>query len=66
MIYLAALWFLWLMVSTFWPVFPLNIHKRGGNATLIYLLSLLAVLGTGIYAQIYRYRNTENSIKRQQ
>ena len=66
MIYLAALWFLWLMVSTFWPGFPLNIHERGGNATLRYLLSLLAVLGTGIYAQIYRYRNTENPVKRQQ
>ncbi|MDQ3005446.1 MAG: serine/threonine protein kinase, partial [Chloroflexota bacterium] len=46
--------------------FPLNIHERGGNATLRYLLSLLAVLSTGIYAQIYRYRNTENLIKRQQ
>src|SRR6185503_4743564 len=61
-----ALWFFWLMVSTFWSGFPLNIHERGGNATLRYLLSLLAVLSTGIYAQIYRYRKTHNSVKRQQ
>lgn len=66
MIYIAGFWFVWLMVSTLWPAFPVNLHKRGGNATLIYLLSLLAVLSTGIYAQIYRYRNTDNPIKRQQ
>ncbi|HXQ38796.1 MAG TPA: hypothetical protein VN843_32640, partial [Anaerolineales bacterium] len=39
MIYIAGFWFVWLMVSTLWPAFPVNIHKRGGNATLIYLLS---------------------------
>ena len=66
MIYVAGFWFIWLMVSTFWPSFPINIHKRGGNATLIYLLSLLAVLSTGIYAQIYRYRNTTDPVKRRQ
>lgn len=66
MIYLAGFWFMWLMVSTFWESFPLNIHRRGGNATLIYLLSLLTVLSTGIYAQVYRYRNTDNPVKRQQ
>ena len=66
MIYVAGFWFTWLMVSTFWESFPINIHKRGGNATLIYLLSLLAVLSTGIYAQVYRYRNTDNPVKRQQ
>ena len=66
MVYVAGFWFIWLMISTLWPAFPINIHKRGGNATLIYLLSLLGVLSTGIYAQIYRYRNTDNPIKRQQ
>ena len=66
MIYVAGFWFIWLMVSTLWPSFPINIHKRGGNATLIYLLSLLAVLSTGIYAQVYRYRHTDNPVKRQQ
>jgi tRNA A-37 threonylcarbamoyl transferase component Bud32 len=66
MVYVVSFWFIWLMVSTLWPSFPVNIHKRGGNATLIYLLSLLAVLSTGIYAQVYRYRNTGNPIKRQQ
>jgi tRNA A-37 threonylcarbamoyl transferase component Bud32 len=30
------------------------------------LLSLLAVLSTGIYAQVYRYRTTHNPVKRQQ
>lgn len=66
MVYVAGLWFTWLMVSTFWESFPINIHERGGNATLRYLLSLLAVLSTGIYAQVYRYRNTDNPTKRQQ
>ena len=37
--YLAGTWFVWLMVSTFWASFPINVFKRGGNATLIYLLS---------------------------
>ncbi|HEU5091408.1 MAG TPA: serine/threonine-protein kinase, partial [Nitrospira sp.] len=36
------------------------------NATLRYLLSLLAVLSTGIYAQVYRYRHTTSPIKREQ
>ena len=66
MIYIVALWFTWLMVSTFWQSFPINIHERGGSATLRYLLSLLAVLSTGIYAQVYRYRHTDNPVKRQQ
>ncbi len=66
MLYVAGFWFVWLMVSVFWRSFPVNIFNRGGNATLIYLLSLLAVLSTGIYAQIYRYRTTHNPIKRQQ
>jgi tRNA A-37 threonylcarbamoyl transferase component Bud32 len=44
----------------------LNIFERAGNATLRYLLSLLVVLSTGIYAQIYRYRNTDSAIKREQ
>jgi tRNA A-37 threonylcarbamoyl transferase component Bud32 len=66
MLYVAGLWFVWLMVSTVWHSFPVNIFERGGNATLIYLLSLLAVLSTGIYAQVYRYRKTDSPIKRQQ
>ncbi len=66
MIYVASLWFVWLMVSVFWVSFPINIFNRGENATLIYLLSLLAVLSTGIYAQVYRYRNTDSSTKREQ
>jgi hypothetical protein len=66
MLYVASVWFVWLMVSVFWHDFPINIFKRGGNATLRYLLSLLAVLSTGIYAQIYRYRTTDKPIKRQQ
>ena len=66
MLYVAVIWFLWLIVSVFWHNFPINIFNRGGNATLIYLLSLLAVLSTGIYAQVYRYRHADNVIKREQ
>ena len=66
MIYVAGFWFTWLMVSTFWESFPINIHERGGNATLRYLLSLLAVLSTGIYAQVYRYSHTNNPIRKKQ
>ena len=66
MIYVAGVWFVWLMVSVFWHSFPLNIFERGGNATLRYLLSLLAVLSTGIYAQVYRYRTTDSTTKREQ
>ena len=66
MLYVVSVWFVWLMVSVFWHSFPLNIFERGGNATLRYLLSLLAVLSTGIYAQVYRYRHTTSPIKREQ
>ena len=66
MLYVVSLWFAWLMISVFWRSFPINIFNRGGNATLIYLLSLLAVLSTGIYAQVHRYRTTHNPVKRQQ
>ena len=66
MLYVAGIWFVWLIVSVFWHSFPINIFDRGGNATLIYLISLLAVLSTGIYAQIHRYRNAESPIKREQ
>lgn len=66
MLYVVSIWFAWLMVSVFWHSFPLNIFERGGNATLRYLLSLLAVLSTGIYAQVYRYRHTTSPIKREQ
>ena len=66
MLYVAGIWFVWLMVSVFWHSFPINIFERGGSKTLRYLLSLLAVLSTGIYAQVYRYRNTNNPVKREQ
>ncbi|HSJ88387.1 MAG TPA: serine/threonine-protein kinase, partial [Anaerolineales bacterium] len=66
MLYVAAVWFVWLMLSVFWHAFPFNLFERGGMATLRYLLSLLAVLSTGIYAQIYRYRTTDSPTKRQQ
>ena len=66
MLYVVSIWFAWLMISVFWRSFPINIFNRGGNATLIYLLSLLTVLSTGIYAQVYRYRTTHNPAKRQQ
>ena len=66
MLYVAGVWFIWLMISVFWHAFPLNIFERGGNATLRYLLSLLAVLSTGIYAQVYRYRHTTSPVKREQ
>jgi tRNA A-37 threonylcarbamoyl transferase component Bud32 len=66
MLYVASVWFLWLIVSVFWHTFPINIFNRDGNATLVYLLSLLTVLSTGIYAQVYRYRNADSPIKREQ
>jgi hypothetical protein len=66
MLYVVSVWFAWLMISVFWRSFPINIFNRGGDATLIYLLSLLAVLSTGIYAQVHRYRTTHNPVKRQQ
>ena len=66
MLYVVSIWFVWLIVSVFWLSFPLNIFNRGGTATLRYLLALLAVLSTGIYAQVYRYRTTHNPVKRQQ
>lgn len=66
MLYVAAFWFAWLMISVFWHSFAINIFNRGGTASLIYLLSLLAVLSTGIYAQVYRYRNTDSPVKREQ
>ena len=66
MLYVVSIWFVWLMVSVFWHDFPINIFERGGNKTLRYLLSLLAVLSTGIYAQVYRYRHTSSPIKREQ
>ena len=66
MLYVAGFWFIWLMISVFWHSFPINIFNRGGNATLLYLFSLLAVLSTGIYAQVYRYRTTDSPVKREQ
>ena len=66
MLYVVGVWFVWLMISVFWHSSPINIFERGGNATLRYLLSLLTVLSTGIYAQVYRYRHTTNPIKREQ
>lgn len=66
MLYVAGFWLIWLMLSVFWHSFPFNLFDRGGPATLRYLLSLLAVLSTGIYAQVYRYRTTDSSTKREQ
>jgi tRNA A-37 threonylcarbamoyl transferase component Bud32 len=66
MLYVAGIWFIWLMVSVFWHDFPINLFERGGNKTLRYLLSLLIVLSTGIYAQIYRHRSTDSPIKQEQ
>ncbi len=66
MLYVVSIWFIWLMVSVFWHSFPLNLFDRGGSDSLRYLLSLLAVLSTGIYAQVYRYRHTTNPTKREQ
>lgn len=66
MIYVAGVWFVWLMISVFWHSFPFNLFDRGGSDTLRYLLSLLAVLSTGIYAQVYRYRTTGSATKREQ
>ena len=66
MLYVVAFWFIWLMVSTFWASFPVNLFGKTKAETLIYQFSLLAVLCTGIYAQIHRYRNTDSVIKREQ
>ena len=66
MLYIVSIWFIWLMISVFWHDFPINIFERGGNKTLRYLISLLAVLSTGIYAQVYRYQHTTSPIKREQ
>jgi tRNA A-37 threonylcarbamoyl transferase component Bud32 len=66
MLYVVSIWFVWLIISVFWHTFPINIFERGGNATLRYLLSLLTVLSTGIYAQVYRYRHTTSPTKREQ
>jgi tRNA A-37 threonylcarbamoyl transferase component Bud32 len=66
MLYVLGFWFIWLMISTFWASFPVNLFGRTQAETLTYQFSLLAVLGTGIYAQIHRYRNTDSAIKREQ
>ena len=64
--YAAWFWFSWLMISVFWKSFPINLFNWSGNGFEVYLYSLLAALLTGIYALIYRYTHTDNSIKRQQ
>ena len=66
MLYVAAFWFIWLMVSTFWVSFPVNLFSRTRAENLTYQFSLLTVLGTGIYAQVYRYTHTDSLTKRQQ
>jgi predicted Ser/Thr protein kinase len=66
MVYLAGFWATWLLASTFWQSLPMNAFDRTPDGRLIFLLYLLGVLGTGIYAQIYRYRNTDNPVKREQ
>lgn len=63
---LAWFWFGWLTVSVFWKSFPVNLFNWSGNGFEIYLYSLLAVLSTGIYAQVYRYTHTDSLAKRQQ
>ena len=64
--YAAAFWFLWLMVSVFWELFPLNLFNWSGNGFTIYLFTELAILLSGIYALIYRYYHSGNPIKREQ
>jgi serine/threonine protein kinase len=64
--YVVGIWFIWLMVSTFWVSSPANLFNRDGSAALVYYLSLLAVLSTGIYAQVYRYRHAESLVRKQQ
>ena len=63
---LAWFWFGWLTISAFWKSFPVNLFNWSGNGFEIYLYSLLAVLCTGIYAQMYRYTHTDSFTKRQQ
>lgn len=64
--YAAWFWFSWLMISVFWRSFPVNLFNWAGNGFEVYLYSLLAALLTGIYALVYRYTHTDNSIKREQ
>jgi len=64
--YVAGVWAFWLLISIFWKSFPINLFDLTGRGELIYLFSLLAVLSTGIYAQVDRYRRTANPIKREQ
>jgi tRNA A-37 threonylcarbamoyl transferase component Bud32 len=64
--YVAGVWFAWLLLSIFWSGLPINLFDREPRARLVFQLILLAVLGTGIYAQIRRYRKTDNAIKREQ
>lgn len=64
--FLAWFWFGWLLISVFWKSFPVNLFNWSGNGFEIYLYSLLAVLCTGIYAQVYRYTHTDSFTKRQQ
>jgi len=64
--YVAGIWFVWLQISVFWKSFPVNLFNWQGSGGLIYQISLLFVLSTGIYAQIYRYRHTDSLVKREQ
>jgi tRNA A-37 threonylcarbamoyl transferase component Bud32 len=64
--FVAWFWSGWLVVSVFWKSFPVNLFNWSGNGFEIYLYSLLAVLCTGIYAQVYRYTHTDSLTKRQQ
>ena len=66
MLYVAGFWFIWLMVSTFWVSFPVNLFSRTRAENLTYQFALLAVLATGVYAQVYRYTHTDSLTKRQQ
>ena len=66
MIYLAGIWCVWVMVSAFWVSFPFSVYSDAASGHLIFELSLLTMLGTGVYAQIHRYRNTDSAVKRAQ
>ncbi len=66
--FVLLVWGSWLLMSALWGGFPLNIFEFFGSPSTraIYLVSLLLVLLTGIYAQIYRYRTIASVVQRQQ
>jgi hypothetical protein len=66
--FVLLIWGAWLLVSALWQGFPLNIFEfyEAQSTRVVYFVSLLLVLLTGIYAQIYRYRNIASAVQRQQ